>query len=194
LTESPGADILLSMKLLMHICCGPCACYSVKTLREEDHEVTGFWYNPNIHPLTEYRKRLAAMRKYAEAVELPVIERDDYDLEHWLRSVVFREGDRCRICYVIRLTAAAQEAKKGGFDGFTSTLLYSRYQKHDQIIETAEQVAADYGVRFFYKDLRPGWQEGIELSKKMELYRQQYCGCILSEKERYENDQKKPGK
>jgi len=174
------------MKVLLHICCGPCACYTVKALREEHMEVTGFWYNPNIHPLVENRKRLETLREYAQKVELPLIERDEYALQEWLRNVTFREHMRCRICYVMRLRAVAQLAKRHKYDAFTTTLLYSKFQKHDQIIDTADKVAEEFGVPFLYRDFRRGWKEGIELSKSMELYRQQYCGCIYSEHDRYE--------
>lgn len=177
--------MLRIMNLLLHICCGPCACYSVESLRKEGLEPTGFWYNPNIHPWTENRKRLEALRQYSEQASLRLIERDEYSLEEWLRQMVFREEDRCGFCYLGRLTATARAAKKGTFDAFSSTLLYSKHQDHDLIIRVAEQVSKEVGVPFLYRDFRTGWKEGIDISKKMGLYRQQYCGCIYSEKERY---------
>ena len=185
LTVRPVDPILYKMNLLLHICCGPCACYSVDSLREEGIDPTGFWYNPNIHPWTENQKRLDTLRTYAKKVNIRLVERDEYSLEKWLRKMVFREDDRCGFCYLGRLKAAALAAKKGGFDAFSSTLLYSRYQKHDLIIRVAEHVSKEVGTPFLYRDFREGWKEGIRISKEMGLYRQQYCGCIYSEKERY---------
>jgi hypothetical protein len=90
-----------------------------------------------------------------------------------------------RFCYHDRLATAARYAKKGKFDGFTSTLLYSRFQKHDQIRSIGEAVGKSVGVPFHYRDFREGWRAGIEESRRLGMYRQQYCGCIYSEKERY---------
>jgi hypothetical protein len=173
------------MNVLLHICCGPCACYSVNDLREQGHTLTGFWFNPNIHPWTEYQKRIKAFRKYAAIVDLPIIERDQYPLEDWLKTAAENQNDRCRHCYRSRLRETAKRAHAEKMDAFTTTLLYSRYQKHEQIIEEGEAAAKEFAIPFLYRDLRVGWQKGIELSKQMELYRQQYCGCIYSEKERY---------
>jgi predicted adenine nucleotide alpha hydrolase (AANH) superfamily ATPase len=102
-----------------------------------------------------------------------------------MRSVSFREGERCRICYHMRLRHAAQLARRGRFDAFSTTLLYSKFQKHDLIREIGESAGAEAGVTFLYRDWRDGWKEGVEASKAMGLYRQAYCGCILSEQERY---------
>jgi hypothetical protein len=173
------------MNILLHICCGPCACYSVPALQEEGHEVTGYWYNPNIHPWTEYRKRLSTLREFAQIRNLPLIVEDAYPLEQWLAKAAENVIGRCRPCYVARLRATAAAARAGNFDAFTTTLLYSRYQKHDWIIEAAKEVSGENGVPFLYRDLREGWSEGIRISKELGLYRQPYCGCIYSEKERY---------
>ena len=173
------------MKILLHICCAPCAIYPVQELRTGGMSVTGFFYNHNIHPYQEYRRRLETVRKYAELVELEVIYRDEYRLEEFLANVAANPDQRCLYCYASRLEAAAAEAVRLGFDAFTTSLLYSRYQKHDVIRDMGERIGQKYGVTFHYADFRKGWQEGIAVSKKMELYRQQYCGCIYSEKERY---------
>jgi hypothetical protein len=103
-----------------------------------------------------------------------------------MRKVVFNEDSRCSICYEIRLTAAAEHAKAVGAEAFTSTLLYSRYQKHEKIRRIGEKLAGQHGIPFYYEDFREGWQQGIDMSKEMELYRQSYCGCIYSEQERYD--------
>ena len=106
-------------------------------------------------------------------------------LEMWLREAVANKDDRCGCCYTIRLRATAREAAAKGFDAFSTTLLYSRYQKHDRIKQAAQAASEEFGVPFLYRDLRTGWSEGIRISKRLRLYRQQYCGCIYSEKERY---------
>jgi predicted adenine nucleotide alpha hydrolase (AANH) superfamily ATPase len=179
------------MKILLHICCAPCAIYPVQTLTAGQHEVHGFFYNPNIHPYQEFARRVTALEEYAGLCPLPIIWDRTYDLEGFLRLVVFREGERCRFCYYLRLTAAAQAAREGDFRAFTSTLLYSKYQKHELIREIGEQVAREVSVPFYYEDFRTGWQTGQTRSKELGLYRQPYCGCIFSERERYERREKK---
>jgi predicted adenine nucleotide alpha hydrolase (AANH) superfamily ATPase len=173
------------MKILLHICCAPCSVYPVQELRRGGMSVTGFFYNHNIHPFQEYRMRLETVRKYAELAGLEVIFRDEYRLEEFLANVASDPEKRCLYCYSSRLEIAAATAVNLGFEAFSTTLLYSRYQKHDLIREIGENIAGKYGIRFHYDDFRRGWREGITLSRKMELYRQKYCGCIYSEKERY---------
>jgi predicted adenine nucleotide alpha hydrolase (AANH) superfamily ATPase len=173
------------LKGLIHICCANCLIYPLKVLREAAWETTGFFYNPNIHPYQEYQRRLETVKKYEKQAGVKLIYRDEYDLERFLRGVVYREQERCRYCYYYRLEATAQEAKAGGFDAFTTTLLYSTYQNHSLIKEIGENLARQFSIPFYYDDFWKGWQEGIRESKAMGLYRQQYCGCIFSEKERY---------
>lgn len=180
------------MKLLLHTCCGPCTIYPLDRLREEGMEVMGFFYRHNIHPFTECMRREDTLRTYADRVGLKMIWQQGYELEEFLRSVAFREKDRCRYCYHARLTATAMMAKKGKFDGFSTTLLYSRFQNHAAIVETGEALGKQYGLTFFYEDFREGWKKGIEVSKEMNMYRQQYCGCIYSEKDRYYQEKKTP--
>lgn len=173
------------MKILLHVCCGPCSIYPVESLRKAGHEIRGYFFNPNIHPFTEFTKRLETFTDYAQKIELPFILDDSYELENFLRGVVFREGERCRVCYSMRLKKAAQIAKKGKFDAFTTTLLVSPFQKHELIKEIASSVSQETGVSFYYQDFRGGYKEGVEKSKEEKMYRQQYCGCVFSEKERY---------
>ena len=173
------------MKILLHLCCGPCTIYPLRVLREEGAEVHGFFYNPNIHPYQEWQRRRQTLADYAAAVSLPLTVPPGYDLEDFLRQVVYRETQRCRFCYALRLQATARLAKERDFDAFSSTLLYSRYQQHDRIREIGSQIGQELGIPFYYADFRLGWQEGIEASKRLGMYRQQYCGCIYSEKDRY---------
>ncbi len=173
------------MKLLLHTCCGPCSIFPVAGLRDEGMDIMGFFFRHNIHPYTECMKREETLKAYADQISLKVIYQRDYEMEAFLRSVVFREKERCGICYHQRLLATARHAKKGKFQGFSSTLLYSKFQNHELIRKMGEAVAKEVGVAFVYRDFRPGWQTGIEESKALGMYRQQYCGCIYSEKERY---------
>lgn len=173
------------MKLLFHICCGPCAAYPLQELRSQGVTVTGFFYNHNVHPYQEYERRLTAVRQLADQTGLPMLYRDEYALEEFLAAVASQPTSRCRYCYASRLEAAASTAATEGFPAYTSSLLYSRHQNHGLIRELGEQLGERYGVKFHYDDYRRGWQDGIRLSKELGLYRQQYCGCIYSEKDRY---------
>jgi predicted adenine nucleotide alpha hydrolase (AANH) superfamily ATPase len=173
------------MKILLHICCAPCSIYTVRRLREQDYDVMGFFFRSNIHPYTECLKRQKTLADYAVQIGLKLIIDESYDLEGFLRNTAYRESERCRFCYYERLRATAITARRGRFDAFSTTLLYSKFQKHDVIRATGEAVAAEVGLAFHYEDFRAGWREGIALSKQAGMYRQQYCGCIYSEKERY---------
>jgi epoxyqueuosine reductase len=173
------------MRVLMHACCAPCSVYPVDALAGEGTELMLYFHNPNIHPYQEYVRRLDTLRDFAGRRAVKLIVDDHYDPQAWLRMVAFREAQRCRLCYHLRLTAAARAARRGRFDAFTSTLLYSKQQKHELIRELAEAVAEEVGVPFLYRDFRAGWKAGIETSKAMGLYRQQYCGCLYSEYERF---------
>lgn len=182
------------MEILIHVCCGPCLAYPLKRLTEKGHNLTGFWYNPNIHPYTEYQNRLEAARYLEWAKVFPMIYEDSYDLERFLKEVLPHLEDRCRFCYQLRLERTVQVAREKGFEAFSSTLLVSPTQKHELINEIGEKLAERYQIKFFYEDLRPGYYEGKNLAKELNLYRQKYCGCIFSEKERYsKKDSRDPG-
>lgn len=181
--------------VLLHACCGPCAIAPVLRLRQAGFVVTALFVNPNIHPLSEYLRRREAMEACAARLDLPVLWRDDlWDLTGWLRAVAGRcdtGQDRCTYCYDERLAVTARMAAQGGFDTFSSSLLYSRYQNHERIAQLAAQHAQTYGVPFHYADFREYWQKGIDISKEWEVYRQPYCGCVYSEAERYAKKLKK---
>lgn len=148
-------------------------------------EIMGYYYRNNIHPFSECVRREDTLRAFAQSDNLNVIYQKGYDIETFLQSVAFREDERCRYCYHARLNSTALVAKKGKFDAFTTTLLYSRFQNHDLIKVTGEAVSKKHGIKFLYHDFREGWKQGIDKSKEKGMYRQQYCGCIYSEKERY---------
>jgi epoxyqueuosine reductase len=181
---------LFKMKILLHICCANCAIYPFEQIQRNGKEVVGFFFNPNIHPYQEYRKRLDALKQYSEAVGLNVIYRDEYLLEEFLKMVSHRVEERCQYCYEMRLTATAREAKEKQFDHFSTTLLQSTHQSHALIKEIGERIAKEMGIPFYYEDFRTGWKRGVDVSKAMGLYRQQYCGCIYSEKDRYVRSKK----
>ena len=173
------------MKTLLHICCAPCANQCVKSLREENIEVTGFWYNPNIHPFTEYRARRNCLREYAQSVELPLIEQDQYALRPFVRAVAEDIVHRCVKCYEMRLFETARVAKEQGFDSFTSSLFISPYQNHQLMKDVAMRAAETYGVEFLYRDFRDLFKAGQAYAREHEFYMQKYCGCVFSEEERY---------
>ncbi len=172
------------MRILVHICCAPCFTYPHKQLLEEGHDVAGFFYNPNIHPYLEYKKRMDSLEKYAELKGARIVYKNDYDLENFLRGAL-GSANRCEFCYSCRLTAAAGVAGSMGFDAFTTTLLISPYQKHDVLLKTGQRIADECGIDFYYEDFRGGYRESREIAKNLDLYMQKYCGCIFSEKERY---------
>ena len=173
------------MKTLLHICCAPCANQPIEVLRGDGFEVTGFWYNPNIHPFTEYRSRRNCLRDYAAEIELPMIEKNDYALRPFVREVADDIAGRCVKCYEMRLFETARQAAEGGFDSFTSSLFISPYQNHELMRETAERAAAEFGVEFLYRDFRPLFRAGQEKARELGFYMQKYCGCVFSEEERY---------
>lgn len=157
----------------------------MKALREEGMEVHGFFYNPNIHPYTEFLKRLETLKSYAKILLLPLTMDTSYDLETFLKGALEYGKDRCLFCYRMRLEKTFQKAVETHADGVTTTLLYSKYQRHDDIKDTGEELSRKYDMPFIYKEFRKGWKEGVEESKRLNMYRQQYCGCIFSEKERF---------
>ena len=191
------------MKILLHMCCAPCSCYTVQKLREENFEPTGYFFNPNIHPYQEWRQRLKTAREFADKVDMKIFCDNHYGLRNFLDRVYKTVGKisdadtvqnydgfhaRCKICYAWRLSETAKFAAENNFDIFTSTLFYSKHQNHELMKNIAENVAKNFGVKFYYEDFRIGWQEGIDLSLELGLYRQNYCGCIFSEEERFSKE------
>ena len=170
---------------LLHICCAPCAVRCIETLRDEGLETVGFWYNPNIHPYTEYRSRKTTLEAYAAEIHLPLIVQNEYGLRRFLTELDGAFDERCEICYRLRLEETARVAAERGFDSFTTTLLISPYQNHTLIIKEAEEAAARHGVAFLYRDFRPYFKEGQQIARDREMYMQKYCGCIFSEEDRY---------
>jgi predicted adenine nucleotide alpha hydrolase (AANH) superfamily ATPase len=173
------------LNILLHICCGPCSLYPLQYLRQGGFAVQGYFDNPNIHPFREWLKRKETLEKYAVDSGLEIICNDDYQMEEFFRRVAYHEAERCRHCYLMRLEQTAQMAANGGFQCFSTTLLVSPYQDHQLIKDTGELVGERCGVPFYYHDFRPGYREGVRLSRELGMYRQPYCGCVYSEKERF---------
>jgi len=185
------------MKLLLHICCGPCALYPVKELLGKKFDkITGFFYNPNIHPPSEYKRRRDALLSVGTAhcavptkdtgfeIVIPDYRMEEYFIEICRGTACCAPTKRCSLCWKLRLSETANFAKNNGFDAFTTTLLVSPYQDHEKIKNIGESIAKENGIQFYYQDFRPGFKDGQAQARKENLYRQKYCGCVFSELER----------
>lgn len=170
------------MKLLMHTCCAPCSVYCIDSLREEGIEPTIYWYNPNIHPYMEYKTRRDCLKEYTKSIEIEAIFEEEYGLDKFCENVIGDLKNRCsNYCYKVRLEQTAKYAKEKGYDTFTTTLLVSPYQKHEELKQMGEQIAKQYGLQFLYRDFRIGFREGQTKARELGLYMQKYCGCVFSE-------------
>ncbi|MGD0154237.1 MAG: epoxyqueuosine reductase QueH [Thermacetogeniaceae bacterium] len=173
------------MKLLLHVCCGPCATWPARSLLEQGADLTGFFFNPNIHPYQEYVKRLDGARELARRLEFTLLASEEYQPELYFRDVTWHEQERCRLCYTLRLQEAAVKAKETGCEGFTTSLLISPYQKHELISALGAEIGRRLDIPFIYYDWRPAFYEGRRQAREMGLYSQRYCGCLYSEYERF---------
>lgn len=178
--------------LLLHACCGPCATVAVPDWRSTGADVTCLFFNPNVEPALEYHRRLTAMRRFADAARVPlrVLAEEDAGeetlraLEAWRDAAEVvgptdREA-RCRLCIVVRLFETARQAATMQLPRFSTTLAVSPYQLHDAVRESGLMAAATFGVDFVYRDQRPSFHRHLEESRRLGLYRQPYCGCVLS--------------
>ena len=180
------------MKLLMHTCCAPCSVYCIDTLRAEGIEPVLYWYNPNIHPYTEYRARRDCLKEYAKNMQLEAIFDEEYGLDDFCKEAVKDLKNRCtNYCYPVRIEKTCKYAKENGYDTVTTTLLYSIYQNHEFIKKYMEETCIKYGLQFLYRDFRVGFWEGHQKAHDIGLYMQKYCGCIFSEEDRYRKKIKK---
>jgi len=174
------------MNVLVHICCGPCAMHPFAELVRQGHKPVGFWYNPNIQPLKEYKARLESLRKFERESGFDIEYDDTYDLEGHLRAILSDLPRRCIQCYRMRLSRTAEYAREHGFEAFTTTLLVSPYQDREAIIEIGGELEVETGVKFLGIDFSDGFYDGKQRAYDLDLYMQKYCGCVFSEKERYE--------
>ena len=172
-------------RLLLHICCGPCATYTVQHLRSLGWEINGFWFNPNIQPALEHTQRRLALASLAEQIVLPMIWAPDSSDSLFPTAVSGHEHDkeRCAICYRLRLRRTAQMAAEHGIGAISTSLLISPFQDLAVIRLIGDQVAAEYSLRFYYENLRRGYSERTRLSRLYGLYLQRYCGCAYSAQE-----------
>ena len=170
------------MKLLLHTCCAPCSVYCIESLRNKNIDPTVYWYNPNIHPYMEYKARRDCLKEYTKSINIQAIFEEEYGLDEFCRNVIQDLENRCiNYCYPIRLEQTAKYAKENGYDTFSTTLLVSPYQKHDEIRRIGEKIATNYNLSFYYEDFRVGFREGQAKARELGLYMQKYCGCIFSE-------------
>lgn len=179
-------------RLLLHSCCAPCSSYVMEYLSQY-FSITVFYYNPNIFPPEEYGKRVEEqVRLIGEQPHLHPVEflEGNYDPERFFQAVKGHEGDReggerCFLCYELRLREAAQAAKEGGFDYFTTTLSISPLKNAGKLNEIGEAVAREYGIAYLPSDFKKkdGYRRSVELSGEYGLYRQNYCGCVFSRRE-----------
>ena len=173
--------------VLVHSCCVHCTAHTVDHWRGQGYEVVALWYNPNIHPYMEHQHRLKAMQSLVQEINLPLIVSDGYDMVEYFRQVAGHEAERCHYCFTLRLSRTAETALQKGFSAFTTTLLISPHQRHDLLWEIGNRLAEKNGIDFLYTDLRKRYSDSRRMTKGLNLYRQQYCGCIYSEWERYAN-------
>jgi predicted adenine nucleotide alpha hydrolase (AANH) superfamily ATPase len=173
----------MAKTLLLHCCCAHCTAYSIEHWRRQGYQVHGLWYNPNIHPYSEHRQRLEAMKALAAEMDMPLEIVEGYDIHEYLGRVIGNEAERCRHCFELRLSKLAEVASGKGFDAFSSTLLISPHQQHELLCEVGEKLSCD--AEFAYEDLRKRYSDSRHITKGLDLYRQQYCGCVFSEWERY---------
>jgi epoxyqueuosine reductase len=173
------------MKLLLHTCCGPCASATIPFWTGRGAELDCFFFNPNIHPLLEWRRRATGARDVAELTGVEMLEDKAYDPAAWFASVSSEQQTRCRNCIGMRLMRTAEEAAARGYSVFSTTLSISPYQDHDSIRAAGEEAARRFDVEFLYEDLRGLYGESRRLSREWGIYRQKYCGCLVSEWERY---------
>ncbi|MGC9049241.1 MAG: epoxyqueuosine reductase QueH [Patescibacteria group bacterium] len=173
------------MKLLLHLCCANCGLVPIELLKNQ-FELTLFWYNPNIYPRDEYKKRLTTAKELSKIYQLPLII-DKCEDKKWFELTQGLEnkpegGRRCEICFRMRLEKAAQFAKKTGFNFFTTTLGVSRYKNTDLINQIGQNLAEKYNLKYysFALDKNKAAKQELELSKKYNFYRQKYCGCKMS--------------
>ena len=181
--------------LLLHACCAPCSSYCLEYLAEY-FKITVFYYNPNIYPESEYAHRVAEEKRLIAS--LPVKNKIDFiegrfDPSEFYDAVKGLEtakegGERCFTCYELRLRETARLAKERGFDYFTTTLTISPLKNAAKLNEIGEALADEYGVLHLPSDFKKkeGYKRSIELSRQYSLYRQNYCGCVFSLREREE--------
>ena len=182
-------------KLLIHSCCAPCSSYCLELLSQY-FEITVFYYNPNIYPSEEYHMRAAEQKRFVETfpTKYPIsFVEGQYDTERFYETVrgmeQLQEGqERCFACYELRLREAYGYAVEHGYDYVTTTLSISPLKNASKLNEIGAQLEAEYGVPYLYSDFKKqnGYKRSTEISNEYGMYRQYYCGCVFSKKQRDE--------
>jgi len=171
------------VRLLLHACCANCLADVIDAWKAEGLEAAVYFANPNIHPLIEWRRRRKSAALLSRRLGLEYYE-EPYGLVPFLRAVAGREDERCRACYAMRLSAAAGKCRELGLEAFSTTLLSSPRQEAVLILEAGEAAAEKEGVRFLPRD-HAHMHDGGVAPAGLRLYRQQYCGCVFSEFDRF---------
>lgn len=172
------------MKVLLHVCCGPCAIYPLELLKKLGHQVFGFFYNPNIYPQEEFLKRRQAAGQFSQAsgLELSFCPYQSSDFDEATKGWDDKR-QRCNSCWQLRLNKTAEFARKNNFDVFTTTLLVSPYQDHGSLKNIGLKVQENKKVDFLYLDFREGFKQAQDKARQTNLYRQKHCGCAHSMEE-----------
>lgn len=175
-------------KVLVHVCCAPCATYTLEKLKEIYADLTAFFYNPCIQPDSEYEKRSKCLVDFCKQMDYKLIV-DKNGFEEWIEATnEFKKepegGKRCTICFTSRLEKTFEYAKANNFDAITTTLTISPHKNAKLINKIGKELSMKYCVEFIKEDFKKnnGFKKSIELSKKYDLYRQQYCGCLYSQR------------
>ncbi|MCX5782190.1 MAG: epoxyqueuosine reductase QueH [Elusimicrobia bacterium] len=176
-------------RLLLHHCCAPCS-PSVLDMLSKDFEIKSFWFNPNIQPKDEHDKRKEALIVFLTEQGKELINGPDFSKDSWIWQNTRKNTERCKLCYYLRLSQTALEAKRLNIRNFSSTLLSSPHQKHEDIKFIAEQIAKAENLNFIYRDFRPFYYDGKNKIAEKKLYVQKYCGCSFSLEEQKEKKQK----
>ena len=178
--------------LLLHACCAPCSSYVLEYLSKY-FNITIYYYNPNIHPIDEYTRRIEELRKFLKEYKtknkVELIE-EKYDTKDYYLAIKGLEtlperSEKCYKCYEFRMKKAAQYAKENKFDYFTTTLSISPYKNANWINDIGKNLEKEYGIKYLYADFKKkdGYKRSLELSREYNLYRQDYCGCNSSKLE-----------
>ncbi len=179
----------------MHVCCAPCFSYIENDItnngvningERKKVEMTAYWSNPNIHPKFEYERRKDTFVYFCNLKNINYIINDKYDMAEFVKDVVDKTMNtslfktRCEYCYYTRLKDAFIYAKDNGYNYVSTTLTISPYQNHQIITEVGKRLEKEYNIKFLYLDYRESYRKGQQLAKDLGLYRQKYCGCVLS--------------
>ena len=177
-------------KILVHSCCAPCSTYVYKALILDGFNITGFFYNPNIHGVQEYKLRLKSMVHWGKIIKKRIII-PEYDIKDYFeallkyekghhRAIEYDKKRRCQVCFALRLKRTAQVAKKRNNDFFTTTLLVSPYQDQSLLWQIGSDVGSEVGIDFYFRDFRKGYLASRHFARTNSLYQQNYCGCVYS--------------